>query len=93
MATAALEFRTGMPWDRTLTDEQMAAIAAPLLVLLGAETVVNDPEREAARVRKLIPTADVEIYPGGGHDLLWVNPEQIVPRFLAFLDENDSVRT
>lgn len=92
MATAATKFRTGMPWDRTLTDEQMTALTMPLLVLFGAETVVNDPRLGAARVRRLIPSAEVEIYPGVGHDLLWANPEQVIPRFLAFVDSHDQVR-
>ncbi|WP_459546837.1 alpha/beta fold hydrolase [Nocardia sp. X0981] len=70
----------------------MTALTAPLLVLFGADTVVSDPERGAARVRALIPSAEIEIYPGVGHDLLWANPEQVIPRFLAFVDSHDQVR-
>ncbi|OQS16195.1 hypothetical protein B0T36_05280 [Nocardia donostiensis] len=76
-----------------LTDEQMIAMTALPLVLFGAETVVNDPELGAARVRKLIPSAEVEIYQGVGHDLLWTNPDQVIPRFLTFVDSHDQVRT
>ncbi|MET8798760.1 alpha/beta hydrolase [Nocardia sp. NPDC004568] len=92
MAMAALKFRPGMPWDRVVTDEELAAITAPTLVLFGAETVVNDPEVGAARARKHIPTVDVQIYPGIGHDLLWANQEAIIPRFLNFADHHDPVR-
>ncbi|MFI5714285.1 alpha/beta fold hydrolase [Nocardia sp. NPDC051750] len=92
MVMASLKFRTGMPWDRVLTDEELAAITAPVLVLFGAETVVNDPELGAARARKHIPSADVEIYPGIGHDLLWANQEDVIPRFLEFAEIHDKIR-
>jgi pimeloyl-ACP methyl ester carboxylesterase len=92
LAVASLKFRTGMPWDRVLTDEELAAITAPVLVLFGAETVVNDPELGAARARKHIPAVEVEIYPGIGHDLLWANQEETIPRFLDFAGNHDQVR-
>jgi pimeloyl-ACP methyl ester carboxylesterase len=91
-AMAASKFRMAMPWDRPFTDEQLAVITAPSLVLFGAESVVSDPEFGAARARTHIPSADVEVYPGIGHDLLWANPEQIIPRFLNFVGNHDQVR-
>lgn len=91
MVMASLKFRTGMPWDRVLTDEELAAITAPTLVLFGADTVVNDPELGAARARQHIPSADVEVYPNIGHDLLWANREVVIPRFLEFADKHDRV--
>ncbi|WP_405137968.1 alpha/beta fold hydrolase [Nocardia sp. NBC_01388] len=91
-ALAAVKFRMAMPWDRPFTDEQLAAITAPSLIFFGADTVVSDPELGAARARNHIPSADVEIYPGIGHDLLWANPEQIIPRFLDFVSSYDQVR-
>ncbi|WP_028476358.1 alpha/beta fold hydrolase [Nocardia sp. CNY236] len=93
VALATTKFRTGMPWARPLTDEQLDAITAPMLVLFGAETVVNDPEVTAARIRKHIPSADIHVYPGLGHDVMWANPEQAIPRFLDFVDTHDPVRT
>lgn len=92
IAMAALKFRMAMPWDRQFTDEQLAAISAPSLVLFGAETIAGDPEPAAARARAHIPSADVQIYPGVGHDLLWANPDQIIPRFLDFTADHDNIR-
>ncbi|WP_433663868.1 alpha/beta fold hydrolase [Nocardia sp. CA-128927] len=92
MMMALLKFRSGVPWDRPFTDEQLAGITAPSLMLFGAETVVNDPEFGAARARKHIPSVEVEIYPGVGHDLLWANPDQVIPRFLTFTDSHDQVQ-
>ncbi|MFD4366633.1 alpha/beta fold hydrolase [Rhodococcus sp. NPDC058521] len=93
VAMAAVKFRMGMPWDRKFTDEQLSSIAAPSLVLFGAETVVGDPELAADRARAFIPNVETEIYPGIGHDLLWANPEVVIPRFLRFADSHDPVRS
>lgn len=92
IAMALLKFRSGVPWDRPFTDEQLAGITAPSLLLFGAETVVNDPERCAVRARTHIPSVEIEIYPGIGHDLLWANPDQVIPRFLDFVASHDQVR-
>lgn len=89
---AAVKFRMAMPWDRTFTDEQLAAITVPSLVLFGADTVVGDPELGAARARAQIASVETELYPGIGHNLLWANPEQVIPRFLGFADSHDPVR-
>ncbi|MFD6855828.1 alpha/beta fold hydrolase [Rhodococcus sp. NPDC060090] len=93
MIVAGLKYRMGVPWERTITDDELARVAAPLLVLFGAETITNDPEIQAARVRTHIPSAEIEIQPGIGHDLLWANPEQVIPRFLDFVDTHDQART
>ncbi|WP_063058207.1 alpha/beta fold hydrolase [Nocardia sienata] len=93
LATAIRGFRAAMPWDRPFTDAELAAITAPALVLFGARTVVSDPERAAARARRHIPSAEIGIYQDVGHDLLWANPQQIIPRFLTFVADHDQVRT
>lgn len=86
VAMATTKFRSGVPWDRPFTDEQLAAIAAPSLILYGAETIVSDPGHGAARAHACIPSVEVETYPGVGHDLLWANPDQVIPRFMKFID-------
>lgn len=93
VAMAAVKFRMAMPWDRMFTDEQLAAITAPTLVLFGADTVVADPELGAARAHAHIPSVETEIQPDVGHDLLWANPGQVIPRFLGFTDSHDPVRS
>ncbi|MEV6767975.1 alpha/beta fold hydrolase [Nocardia sp. NPDC051030] len=89
---AGFKFRPGMPWARPLTDERLAGITMPVMVLFGSETVVHDPEVVAERVRGVIPSADIEIYPGAGHDLLWAIPERVIPRWLEFAGTHDRVR-
>ncbi|OZC54633.1 hypothetical protein CH267_15190 [Rhodococcus sp. 06-621-2] len=92
LALAAVKFRMAMPWDRTFTDAELGAITAPSLVLFGAETVVADPNLAAARARRHIRSVDVGFYEGVGHDLMWANPDEVIPRFLAFTDSHDPVR-
>ncbi|MFF2557604.1 alpha/beta fold hydrolase [Nocardia sp. NPDC058058] len=91
MVLGTLKFRPGLPWPKPLSDERFAAVSAPVLALFGAETVVHDPEVAAARVRRVLPGADVEICPGAGHDLLWVLPEQVIGRVLEFAGRYDRV--
>ncbi|MEV0247470.1 alpha/beta hydrolase [Nocardia sp. NPDC050712] len=92
VAMATLKFRSGVPWDRPFTDEQLEAITTPSLILFGAETVVSDPDLGASRARTHIRSVEVETYPGIGHDLMWANPDQVIPRFLDFADSHDQVR-
>lgn len=89
MASAGFRFRPGMPWARPLSAERFAAISAPVQVMFGAETVVHDPERVANLVRERIPSAEIEIFPGVGHDMLWAIPERVIPRLLEFADSHD----
>ncbi|GAB2516958.1 alpha/beta fold hydrolase [Nocardia heshunensis] len=89
---SAIKFRIAMPWERPLTDEQLAAVTAPTMVLFGATTVANDPEVGAQRAREHIAGAVVDIYPGVGHEMLWAIPEQVIPRFLEFVKQHDQVR-
>ena len=89
LSLATIGFRSGMPWDRTFTDEQLDTIVLPTLVLFGADTVVQDPEAAAQRARTHLPHADIEIVEGVGHDLLWANPADIIPRLLGFIAEHE----
>lgn len=91
MTTAGMKFRWGMPWERPLTDDQLAAITAPMLILFGADTKANDPELGARRARGHIAGADIEIIPGVGHEMLWAMPEPVLARFLDFADTHEQV--
>lgn len=89
LSLATIGFRAGMPWDRAFTDEQLATIALPTLILFGADTVVQNPNAAAERARTHLPNADIEIIGGVGHDLLWANPGEIIPRLLGFIAEHE----
>ncbi|MVU77875.1 alpha/beta fold hydrolase [Nocardia sp. ET3-3] len=92
MILGAIKFRIAMPWERPLSDEQLAAVTAPTMVLFGADTVANDPQVGAQRARDHLRGAVVDVYPGVGHEMLWAIPEQVIPRFLDFANRHDQVR-
>lgn len=92
LTLAVAKYRMAMPWDQPFSDAELAGITAPALVLFGAETVVADPGFAAARVRAHIPVAETETFPGVGHDLLWANPDQVIPRLLDFAGRHEQAR-
>lgn len=93
MVLAGFKFRPAMPFLPPLAADRFAAITAPLLVLFGADTVVHDPHLAADRARQRVPTAEIDIYPGVGHDLIWAIPEQVLPRLLDFTDRHNDTET
>jgi pimeloyl-ACP methyl ester carboxylesterase len=64
--------------------EDMKAIKSPVLITLGDRDVVR-PEH-AVEMFRLIPTAELAVFPGADHFLLWQNPEKLLPTIAAFLD-------
>ncbi|WP_431950324.1 alpha/beta fold hydrolase [Nocardia lijiangensis] len=93
MLLAGFKFRPGVPWLPPLAADRFAAITTPLLVLFGGDTVVHDPQLAADRVRQRVPTAEIEIYPGVGHELIWATPEQVITRLLGFVSDHDRAKS
>ncbi|BBY19094.1 alpha/beta fold hydrolase [Mycolicibacterium litorale] len=52
------------------SDDELSAITAPLLVVLGACDRMLDSHDTAARVTRLLPAASVDLRAGAGHGLL-----------------------
>ncbi|GAB2516952.1 alpha/beta hydrolase [Nocardia heshunensis] len=94
-ARAGLGYQTRSPWPQRLTDEELQAVTAPTLIIYGAETVLCDPERAAARARAQMPDCEVEIYPGAHHGLLMKEPHQtaVLDRILSFASLHDPANT
>lgn len=88
----ALNYRPGIGWARMLKDSEVRSLAVPLLVVFGAETVVSNPERVAARLADLQPRAEVEIYAGTGHGILGHIPDRVMPRILGFVRDHEAIR-
>ena len=65
-------------WDR------LPELAAPTLILHGADDVVVDP-RNASLLASRIPDARVELFEGGGHLFFWEEPERFVAAVGEFL--------
>ncbi|HEY1860698.1 MAG TPA: alpha/beta hydrolase, partial [Gemmataceae bacterium] len=56
--------------------EDMKSIKAPVLITLGDHDAVR-PEH-AVEMFRLIPNAQLAVFPGGDHFLLWTNPEKVL---------------
>ena len=67
------------------TSSELAGIPSPLYLLLGEKEVVYDPRSAAARARRVMPKASVEIVPNAGHLLMMERPEFVNRRILTFL--------
>jgi pimeloyl-ACP methyl ester carboxylesterase len=69
---------------RGFAREDMMSIRAPFLITLGDRDGVR-PEH-AVEMFRLIPNAQLAIFPGADHFLLWQHPERLLPTIAAFLD-------
>jgi pimeloyl-ACP methyl ester carboxylesterase len=54
------------------------------MVAIGDHDVVR-PEH-AVEMFRLIPNAQLAVFPGGDHFMLWTNPETLLVPVAAFLD-------
>ena len=64
--------------------EDMKSIKAPLLITLGDRDAVR--VEHAVEMFRLIPNAQLAVFPGGDHFLLWTNPDKLLSPIAAFLD-------
>jgi pimeloyl-ACP methyl ester carboxylesterase len=64
--------------------EDMKSIKAPVLITLGDHDAVR-PEH-AVEMFRLIPNAQLAVFPGGDHSLLWTSPDKLLSPVAAFLD-------
>lgn len=92
LAKEALNYRPGIGWARKLDNAEVQSISVPTLLISGAETVVSNPERVAARLSDLLPDAEVEIYAGTGHGILGHIPDRVIPRLMKFVRDHDDAK-
>jgi pimeloyl-ACP methyl ester carboxylesterase len=64
--------------------EEMKSIKAHVLVTLSDRDGVR-PEH-AVEMFRLIPQAQLAVFPGADHFLLWQDPEKMLPTIAAFFD-------
>ncbi|MBL7255765.1 alpha/beta fold hydrolase [Paractinoplanes lichenicola] len=83
LVKASFGFRRRHVLPAPLTDEELARIAAPTLVLLGGHSQLYDAREVAARVTAHMPHAVAEIIPEAGHDVVLWHPEEFAGRIAA----------
>ncbi|MFI5610216.1 alpha/beta fold hydrolase [Amycolatopsis sp. NPDC051903] len=67
-------YRTRIPFQTCPREADLRAIRIPVRALFGGRSVVHDPVAAAAKLRRLLPHADVEVLPGASH-YLYLRPE------------------
>lgn len=69
------------------TDEELAQIELPALLLIGEQEKIYRPEEAVQRALRLMPGLSADIIPNMGHAMIMEQPEEINSRILAFLSE------
>jgi pimeloyl-ACP methyl ester carboxylesterase len=64
--------------------EDMKAIKAPVLITLGDRDAIR--VEHAVEMYRLIPNAQLAIFPGGNHFLLMTSPDKVLAPITAFFD-------
>jgi pimeloyl-ACP methyl ester carboxylesterase len=67
------------------TDEELAAVSVPTLLLVGDKEQTFDPRRALANAARLMPDLQTELLPGAGHLLAMDKAQQVNQRMLQFL--------
>jgi pimeloyl-ACP methyl ester carboxylesterase len=67
------------------TDEQLAAVRTPALVLLAGDSRMHDANAAAETARRTLPGADVHVYPGASHAINGEFPDRIATDVGAFV--------
>ncbi|WP_165974363.1 alpha/beta fold hydrolase [Nonomuraea deserti] len=75
-------YRQALPPMVPLTDEELAEVKAPTLMLFGAHSTMHDSAAVARRLARLLPAAEVELLPGTGHSLALDLPDLVNARIL-----------
>jgi pimeloyl-ACP methyl ester carboxylesterase len=68
-----------------LADDDLRSIAAPVLLLVGAKSEVNDARAQVARAEALLPDVDAELVPGAGHALVLSHAAHCAERLVGFV--------
>ena len=81
--------RKSMP--RMFSDDQLRALAVPVLALIGGRSVMHDADRAAARARRLLRHGEAELWPAASHAINGEYPAEIAERAGRFWDAADGL--
>jgi pimeloyl-ACP methyl ester carboxylesterase len=76
-----------MVLPKVLKDEELRAIQAPTLYLVGENDKTCYPAKAVARLKAVAPQMQAELWAGAGHDITWVKAEAVGVRVMEFLGE------
>ncbi len=78
--------RRGLPPPVPISDADLARVAAPMLLVLGAESPIHDPAALAVRVRAARRDATVAVLDAAGHTVPVDAADRVAPLLGEFLD-------
>lgn len=66
-------------------DSVLASVRTPTLVLLGGRSVYHDAAAAASRAHRLLPSAEVELWPNASHAVAAERADEVNDRILTFV--------
>jgi pimeloyl-ACP methyl ester carboxylesterase len=83
---------SGIPPQTRPADDDLRSIRVPMLAVFGKLSVVQDSVAAAARLRELLPHAEVDLWADAGHGLYFDqgDADRITTRVLGFLRQTSS---
>lgn len=84
IASGMRDFQQHQPRPTLASADDLMAITTPVLAIIAGASIVHNPDRAAKRAR-MIPTAQVEIWPGRSHAINGEAPEALTSRIAEFL--------
>jgi pimeloyl-ACP methyl ester carboxylesterase len=83
-------YAVAAPAPARFTDEQLAGVDVPVLVIIAGASVVHDPAAAAEAARRTLPNATALVYDGASHAINGEEPERIaddVDNFLSSVED------
>jgi pimeloyl-ACP methyl ester carboxylesterase len=77
--------RSRIPFRPEFTEEELAKLKIPTLLLIGEKEILYDAKSALSRARQLIPHIEAECIPRASHVLIRDQPELVNARILSFL--------
>ncbi len=74
-------------YPREFSDDELRAIEAPTLLILGKDEMIYSPSEAAARALRVLPNGRVIMLPECGHEIPFDAPEEASSAIDAFLGE------
>ncbi|RZS39029.1 pimeloyl-ACP methyl ester carboxylesterase [Herbihabitans rhizosphaerae] len=84
------EFRARIPPQRRPTEDELRSVRLPVLAVFAGRGTVHDATVATERARRLLPHAEVELWPDTGHHLVPADRERIIARVLDFVRRTEN---
>lgn len=81
------EYKARLPLQIRPTEEEIRSIKLPVLAVFAEQSSVHNAPAAAERLRRLLPQAEVELWPGTGHYMQLTQLDRINQRLLEFLHQ------